>query len=58
MDGFEWHREYGIRRGLYYVNFNTLDMKREPKTSATFYRYMECCNDWQCLRSVDIMLQE
>ncbi|XP_030293358.1 klotho [Sparus aurata] len=38
MDGFEWHREYGIRRGLYYVNFNTLDMKREPKTSATFYR--------------------
>ncbi|KAM6911883.1 klotho isoform 2-T2 [Lycodopsis pacificus] len=38
IDGFEWHREYGIRRGLYYVDFNTLDMKREPKTSATFYR--------------------
>nr|XP_015817085.2 klotho [Nothobranchius furzeri] len=38
MDGFEWHREYGIRRGLYYVDFNTPDMKREPKTSATFYR--------------------
>uniref|UniRef100_A0A3B3UVZ7 Klotho n=1 Tax=Poecilia latipinna TaxID=48699 RepID=A0A3B3UVZ7_9TELE len=37
-DGFEWHREYGIRRGLYYVDFNTPDMKREPKTSATFYR--------------------
>ncbi|XP_026184945.1 klotho [Mastacembelus armatus] len=38
IDGFEWHREYGIRRGLYYVDFNTPDMKREPKTSATFYR--------------------
>ncbi|XP_061595374.1 klotho-like isoform X1 [Cololabis saira] len=38
LDGFEWHREYGIRRGLYYVDFNTPDMKREPKTSATFYR--------------------
>ncbi|XP_053704000.1 klotho [Synchiropus splendidus] len=38
IDGFEWHREYGIRRGLYYVNFKTPDMKREPKTSATFYR--------------------
>lgn len=39
IDGFEWHREYGIRRGLYYIDFNTPDMKREPKTSATFYRY-------------------
>lgn len=38
MDGFEWHREYGIRRGLYYVDFNTADLKREPKTSAIFYR--------------------
>ncbi|MEQ2256731.1 hypothetical protein ILYODFUR_027099, partial [Ilyodon furcidens] len=37
IDGFEWHREYGIRCGLYYVDFNTPDMKREPKTSATFY---------------------
>ncbi|KAM4544696.1 klotho [Odontesthes bonariensis] len=37
-DGFEWHREYGIRRGLYYVDFNTPDMKREPKTTATFYK--------------------
>ncbi|XP_068600389.1 klotho [Brachionichthys hirsutus] len=38
IDGFEWHRECRIRRGLYYVDFNTPDMKREPKTSATFYR--------------------
>ena len=41
IDGFEWHREYGIRRGLYYVDFNTPDLKREPKTSAIFYR-----SDW------------
>ncbi|KAK7925979.1 hypothetical protein WMY93_008289 [Mugilogobius chulae] len=38
IDGYEWYREYGIRRGLYYVDFNTPDMKREPKTSANFYR--------------------
>lgn len=38
IDGFEWHQEYGIRRGLYYVDFSTPEMKREPKTSATFYR--------------------
>ncbi|XP_030648234.1 klotho [Chanos chanos] len=37
LDGFEWYREYGIRRGLYYVDFNTPDLKREPKTSAIFY---------------------
>lgn len=45
IDGFEWHREYGIRRGLYYVDFNTPDMKREPKTSATFYRYVSRCDE-------------
>uniref|UniRef100_A0A8C6SIP7 Klotho n=1 Tax=Neogobius melanostomus TaxID=47308 RepID=A0A8C6SIP7_9GOBI len=38
IDGFEWHREYSVRRGLYYVDFSTSDMKRVPKTSATFYR--------------------
>uniref|UniRef100_A0A3P9IE92 Klotho n=1 Tax=Oryzias latipes TaxID=8090 RepID=A0A3P9IE92_ORYLA len=38
IDGYEWYREYGIRRGLYYVSFNTPDMKREPKTSAIFYK--------------------
>ncbi|MBN3296210.1 KLOT protein, partial [Amia calva] len=38
VDGFEWDREYGIRRGLFYVNFDSPDMKREPKTSALFYQ--------------------
>ncbi|XP_063059187.1 klotho [Engraulis encrasicolus] len=37
LDGFEWYREYAIRRGLYYVDFNTPNLRREPKTSATFY---------------------
>lgn len=37
MDGFEWYREYMIRRGLYYVDFNSPDLRRDPKTSATFY---------------------
>ncbi|XP_045573391.1 klotho [Salmo salar] len=38
LDGFEWHREYDIRRGLYYVDFNTHNLKRRPKTSANFYK--------------------
>ncbi|KAG7484428.1 hypothetical protein MATL_G00049280 [Megalops atlanticus] len=38
VDGFEWYREYSMRRGLFYVNFDTTDMKREPKTSAIFYK--------------------
>lgn len=37
LDGFEWHREYGIRRGLYYVDFKSDHLTREPKTSAMFY---------------------
>ncbi|KAL2094663.1 hypothetical protein ACEWY4_009382 [Coilia grayii] len=37
VDGFEWYWEYAIRRGLYYVDFNTPDLRREPKTSARFY---------------------
>ncbi|XP_035287510.1 klotho [Anguilla anguilla] len=38
VDGFEWYREYTVRRGLFYVDFDTPDMRREPKTSAEFYR--------------------
>ncbi|KAJ8275557.1 hypothetical protein COCON_G00073090 [Conger conger] len=38
VDGFEWYREYTVRRGLFYVDFHTPDMRREPKTSAKFYR--------------------
>uniref|UniRef100_W5MNV0 Klotho n=1 Tax=Lepisosteus oculatus TaxID=7918 RepID=W5MNV0_LEPOC len=38
VDGFEWSREYGIRRGLFYVDFDSPNLKREPKTSALFYQ--------------------
>uniref|UniRef100_A0A7M4EEY5 Klotho n=1 Tax=Crocodylus porosus TaxID=8502 RepID=A0A7M4EEY5_CROPO len=38
MDGFEWHRGYSIRRGLYYVDFESHDKKFMPKSSALFYQ--------------------
>ncbi|KAJ7997451.1 hypothetical protein DPEC_G00229140 [Dallia pectoralis] len=38
LDGFEWHREYDIRRGLYYVDFSTHNLKRRPKISGNFYK--------------------
>ncbi|XP_033864502.3 klotho-like [Acipenser ruthenus] len=38
VDGFEWYREYNIRRGLYYVDFLSPDLRREPKSSAFFYQ--------------------
>nr|XP_006007832.2 PREDICTED: klotho [Latimeria chalumnae] len=38
VDGFEWHRGYSIRRGLFYVDFQSLYKKRIPKSSALFYQ--------------------
>ncbi|ELR59814.1 Klotho, partial [Bos mutus] len=38
MDGFEWHRGYSIRRGLFYVDFLSQDKKLLPKSSALFYQ--------------------
>ncbi|KAM4698892.1 klotho [Discoglossus pictus] len=40
MDGFEWLREYKIRRGLFYVDFMSLDKRRIPKSSAYFYQQL------------------
>lgn len=36
MDNFEWADGYGLRFGLYYVDYQT--QKRYPKLSAHFYR--------------------
>jgi beta-glucosidase len=36
MDNFEWADGYGLRFGLYYVDYKT--QKRYPKLSAQFYR--------------------
>lgn len=36
MDNFEWGDGYGLRFGLYYVDYQT--QKRYPKLSADFYR--------------------
>lgn len=38
MDGFEWLRGYSIRRGLFYVDFQSRDKKLTPKSSAFFYQ--------------------
>ncbi|KAL0994850.1 hypothetical protein UPYG_G00128060 [Umbra pygmaea] len=49
LDGFEWHREYDIRRGLYYVDFNSHNLKRRPKTSAHFYKKLIQMNGFPLL---------
>lgn len=38
VDGFEWHRGYSIRRGLFYIDFLSQDKKLLPKSSALFYQ--------------------
>ncbi|KAM5311546.1 klotho [Glossophaga mutica] len=40
LDGFEWHRGYGIRRGLFHVDFLSQDKKLLPKSSALFYQQL------------------
>ncbi|KAM8939747.1 beta-klotho [Pelodytes ibericus] len=38
MDGFEWQDGYKIRRGLFYLDFNSKDRKITAKTSALYYK--------------------
>ncbi|KAM7417697.1 hypothetical protein PAMA_017376 [Pampus argenteus] len=38
VDGFEWNYGYGIRRGLFYINFSQPNRTRTPKTTAQYYR--------------------
>nr|XP_020644190.1 klotho [Pogona vitticeps] len=38
MDGFEWLRGYSIRRGLFYVDFQSPDKKLMLKSSGLFFQ--------------------
>lgn len=38
LDGFEWQHGYNIRRGLFYIDFNSKDKERIPKSSALYYK--------------------
>ncbi|XP_054845990.1 beta-klotho [Eublepharis macularius] len=38
LDGFEWQHAYSIRRGLFYVDFNSKEKERIPKSSALYYK--------------------
>lgn len=42
MDNFEWTGGYGIRFGLYHVDYKTL--KRTPKMSAAYFKEMASAN--------------
>lgn len=38
VDGFEWNNGFGVRRGLFYIDFSHQNRTRTPKTSAQYYR--------------------
>lgn len=38
LDGFEWQDGYSTRRGLFYVDFNSKQKERKPKSSAHYYK--------------------
>ncbi|XP_061440379.1 beta-klotho [Rhineura floridana] len=38
LDGIEWHHTYNTRRGLFYVDFNSKEKERIPKSSAFYYK--------------------
>ncbi|KAM5339420.1 beta-klotho isoform 2-T2 [Glossophaga mutica] len=38
LDGFEWQNGYSTRRGLFYVDFNSKQKERKPKSSAHYYK--------------------
>ncbi|NXY87827.1 KLOTB protein, partial [Alcedo cyanopectus] len=38
LDGFEWQHAYNIRRGLFYVDFQSKKKERIPKSSALYYK--------------------
>ncbi|XP_070804827.1 LOW QUALITY PROTEIN: beta-klotho [Pituophis catenifer annectens] len=38
LDGFEWEQAFNIRRGLFYVDFDSEEKERIPKSSAFYYK--------------------
>ncbi|XP_077157828.1 beta-klotho [Paroedura picta] len=38
LDGFEWQHAYSTRRGLFYIDFNSKEKERIPKSSALYYK--------------------
>nr|XP_060632125.1 beta-klotho [Anolis sagrei ordinatus] len=38
LDGYEWQQGTSNRRGLFYVDFNSKEKERVPKTSALYYK--------------------
>ncbi|XP_006029303.1 beta-klotho [Alligator sinensis] len=38
LDGFEWQHAYNTRRGLFYVDFDSEQKERIPKSSALYYK--------------------
>uniref|UniRef100_A0A3Q2R1W8 Klotho beta n=1 Tax=Fundulus heteroclitus TaxID=8078 RepID=A0A3Q2R1W8_FUNHE len=38
VDGFEWNYGYGVRRGLFYIDFSQPNRTRVPKTTAHYYK--------------------
>ncbi|NXG74824.1 KLOTB protein, partial [Baryphthengus martii] len=38
LDGFEWQHAYNIRRGLFYIDFQSKKKERIPKSSALYYK--------------------
>lgn len=38
LDGFEWQQMFNNRRGLFYVDLNSKEKERIPKSSAFYYK--------------------
>ncbi|XP_038152482.1 beta-klotho [Cyprinodon tularosa] len=44
VDGFEWNYGYGVRRGLFYIDFKQRNRTRVPKTTAQYFKQIVASN--------------
>uniref|UniRef100_A0A3Q2CVA5 Klotho beta n=1 Tax=Cyprinodon variegatus TaxID=28743 RepID=A0A3Q2CVA5_CYPVA len=44
VDGFEWNYGYGVRRGLFYIDFKQPNRTRLPKTTAQYFKQIVASN--------------